>query len=228
MSLDQGGKRWPWRRSSGAHRRTSPPVPWESTRSAPVPSPVFDAAHHPRSGSMLGENLTAGSPEHLRRTADTDHTSGKRWAGRLPVCPASASLEGGFSRPALMISSFSDAEYLIRRRHHPRSCIFFKQPVLEHLFSNNLLQIKSLTAQITDFIGIGAARRITGKPTPASLHEVIGRWPPSVPAICNTRPAQYPHGGIARQYYLRCAGLPAQSGSSPLRYTVCWSPGGCL
>ena len=49
----------------------------------------------------------------------------------------------------------------------------FKQPVLEHLFGNKLLQIASLTAKITHFIGVGSTRGVASEPTFASLHEVL-------------------------------------------------------
>jgi len=69
-----------------------------------------------------------------------------------------------------MISSFSDAGYLMRCRPHSRSC-FFKQTVLEGQVGNAFLQIARLPPQVFYFItgcgtgGITASRRL-----PASMN----------------------------------------------------------
>ena len=71
-----------------------------------------------------------------------------------------------------MISSFSDAGYLIRRRPHARSC-FFEQPQLQRLFGDNLLQITGLAAQLLDFVVGGGTRRVTGQPLLAGFEELL-------------------------------------------------------
>ena len=57
-----------------------------------------------------------------------------------------------------MISTFSDAGYLIRRLPHPRSC-FFKQPQLERLFGDDLLQRRGLAQPLTS--SVVAARAVS-------------------------------------------------------------------
>ena len=47
-----------------------------------------------------------------------------------------------------MISNFSDAGYLIRRRPHPRS-FFFEQSKFQGLLSDDLFQIAGFSAQLT-------------------------------------------------------------------------------
>jgi hypothetical protein len=52
-----------------------------------------------------------------------------------------------------MISSFSDAVYLIRGRPHRLSC-FFEKTQLERLLGNHLFQITGFAAQIFHFVGV--------------------------------------------------------------------------
>ena len=59
-----------------------------------------------------------------------------------------------------MISSFSDAGYLIPRLPHPRPC-FFKMPVFQHLLGKCSLEIVGLGTQRLHFIAGGLTRRIT-------------------------------------------------------------------
>jgi len=63
----------------------------------------------------------------------------------------------------LMISSFSDVGYLIRRLTHPRSC-FSKQSDLECLFADDLLRRGGLAAQAFHLVGgcsVGSVARQT-------------------------------------------------------------------
>jgi len=85
-----------------------------------------------------------------------------------------------------MISSFSDAGYLIRGRPHPLpgsglftnhergEHAFFEQAEFERLLSHNFLQITGFTAQILYLVGACSTRRITGQPPLASFHKILG------------------------------------------------------
>src|SRR6266403_3723855 len=96
-----------------------------------------------------------------------------------------------------MISSFSDAGYLIPRLPHPRSC-FFEKTQLERLLGNNLLQLSRLTTQILDLAARGRPRRIAGKPPLAGLQELLG--PTVVKALGNPlAPAQFRNAVLAAQ-----------------------------
>jgi hypothetical protein len=60
-----------------------------------------------------------------------------------------------------MISSLSDAGYLILGRPHPLSC-FFKQTQYERLLRHDLLQVTGLLAQVFDFVSLVLSRLRSG------------------------------------------------------------------
>jgi hypothetical protein len=69
-----------------------------------------------------------------------------------------------------MISSFSDAGYLIPRRPHPRSC-FFEQAVLQRQVGHTFLQGAGLAAQILHLAAGRGAGGVTGQAAlPASMN----------------------------------------------------------
>jgi hypothetical protein len=71
-----------------------------------------------------------------------------------------------------MISSFSDAGYLIRRRPHPRRC-FFQQTVLECQVGNAFLQGTGFAAQVLHFAGGRSTGGVAGQATLAGFHELL-------------------------------------------------------
>src|SRR5687768_16317189 len=71
-----------------------------------------------------------------------------------------------------MISSFSDAGYLILRRPHLRSC-FFENPQCQRLLGDDLLEIARLLAQHLHLVAGGGARRVAGEPLLASFEEFL-------------------------------------------------------
>src|SRR5664280_2792012 len=71
-----------------------------------------------------------------------------------------------------MISSFSVAGYLMRRRPHPRSC-FFKQTVFQERLSQRFFQLPELSADILHLVRGSVAGGIAGKPLLACLEEVL-------------------------------------------------------
>jgi hypothetical protein len=71
-----------------------------------------------------------------------------------------------------MISSFSDAGYLIRRRPHPRRC-FFQQTVLECQVRNAFLQGTGFAAQVLHFAGGRSTGGVAGQATLAGFHELL-------------------------------------------------------
>jgi hypothetical protein len=74
-----------------------------------------------------------------------------------------------------MLSSFSDAGYLMPRLPHPRSC-FFEQPELQRLLDDNLLQLLRLPPQILDLAAGRGTRRVARKPSLAGFQELLS-WP---------------------------------------------------
>jgi hypothetical protein len=74
-----------------------------------------------------------------------------------------------------MLSSFSDAAYLMPRLPHPRSC-FFEQPELQRLLDDNLLQLLRLPPQILDLAAGRGTRRVARKPSLAGFQELLS-WP---------------------------------------------------
>ena len=60
-----------------------------------------------------------------------------------------------------MISSFSDAVYLIRP--HPLSCLF-KKAQFKRLLSHDFLQVAVLSAQFFDLISRGSPRFVASQP----------------------------------------------------------------
>src|SRR6185436_5331042 len=72
-----------------------------------------------------------------------------------------------------MISSFSQAGYLMRRLPHPRSCFFFEHTALEGQLGHDLLQRVGLATQILDLVRSGGPGRIARQPLLARLEEVL-------------------------------------------------------
>ena len=77
------------------------------------------------------------------------------------------------SSTSRMISSFSDAEYLIRVRPH-RPARFFEQAQFQRLFRHDLLLIAGSTAQILHLVSVCSECSIASQPLLACLHEVLG------------------------------------------------------
>jgi hypothetical protein len=73
----------------------------------------------------------------------------------------------------LMISSFSDAGYLIRRPPHPDKC-FFQQTVFERQVGNAFLERAGFAAQILHLASGCGTSSITGKSALAGFHELPG------------------------------------------------------
>ena len=72
----------------------------------------------------------------------------------------------------LMISSFSEAGYLIRRLPI-RDRAFFEQPQFEGLLGNHLLQFLRLTPKLSNLIRRGGSGGIPSKPPLAGLEEFL-------------------------------------------------------
>src|ERR1700739_4503549 len=72
-----------------------------------------------------------------------------------------------------MISTFSDAGYLMPRPPHPRSC-FFKQAVLQGEIGHHLLQGTGLTTKVLPLAGRRGAGRVARQPALAGLEELLG------------------------------------------------------
>lgn len=71
-----------------------------------------------------------------------------------------------------MISSFSEAGYLVRRSPHPRSC-FFEQAVLERQAGHRLLEGRGLRPQLLHLGRGGLAGRVPGQPLLPGLEELL-------------------------------------------------------
>ena len=71
-----------------------------------------------------------------------------------------------------MISSFSDAGYLIPRLPHPRS-YFFEQPVLQHLLGKSFLQIARLGTQR---LAGAIILEMVGLTTPKQRYPLFLKW----------------------------------------------------
>src|SRR3546814_439186 len=71
-----------------------------------------------------------------------------------------------------MISSFSDAGYLIRRRPHPQSC-FFEQTVFECQVGHAFLQSTGFAAQILNLAGGCGAGGVAGQTALTRFHELF-------------------------------------------------------
>ena len=128
---------------------------------------VEDRGHGSRraSGSTPGSAPRAGLPAPPARRSEIQ-----------PIVPA---VEGGAGRPVcssvlragrcdcstiLMISSFSDAGYLMRLRLPIRDHAFFEQAVLERQIGDALLQSGlGLTAQILHLVGGGGTGGVAGQ-----------------------------------------------------------------
>ena len=72
-----------------------------------------------------------------------------------------------------MISSLSEAGYLIPRLPHPRSC-FFEQPQVQGLLGDDFLQLPRLPLKVRDLAARRCTRRIAGKPLLTGLQELLG------------------------------------------------------
>src|SRR6056297_500251 len=71
-----------------------------------------------------------------------------------------------------MISSFSDAGYLMPRTPHPRSC-FFQQAVFQGQVGHGLLQRRRLGTQLLDLGRGRLTSRIAGQPLFARFKELL-------------------------------------------------------
>src|SRR5271154_2950053 len=71
-----------------------------------------------------------------------------------------------------MISILSDAEYLMPRLPHPRSC-FFEQSVFEGEIGDDLLQGLRLAPKILHLVRGRSARRVAGEPPFTGLKELL-------------------------------------------------------
>ena len=71
-----------------------------------------------------------------------------------------------------MISSFSDAGYLIRRRPISDHA-FFEQPKLKRLLCYNLLQVTGFAAKVFNLVACRCTRCVTGMLLLSSYHEVL-------------------------------------------------------
>src|SRR5690606_17728814 len=71
-----------------------------------------------------------------------------------------------------MISSFSEAGYLIPGLPHPRSC-FFEQAVFQGQVGHAFLESACLPAQVLDLVAGRRTHRITGQAAFAGLHELF-------------------------------------------------------
>ncbi len=122
----------------------------------------------------------------------------------------------------LMISSFSDAGYLMRRRPHPRAC-FFEQTVLKRQVGDAFLQGAGLAAQILDLVRGGRARRIARQAALARFHELLR--PDIVQALGNAfLAAQLGDTVIAAQAFQHNPDLVFRREMPPGRPAGCPSP----
>jgi len=85
-----------------------------------------------------------------------------------------------------MISSFSEAGYLMPRLPHPRSC-FFEQTQFESLLGDNFFQLQGLALEVFDLAGGCRSGRVTGQTSFAGFQELLR--PTVIQALGNTFPA---------------------------------------
>jgi hypothetical protein len=71
-----------------------------------------------------------------------------------------------------MISYFSETEYLIPRRPHPRPC-FFKQAQFQGLLGDDFLQRPGFLPKVLDLATGRSPRGIPGQPSLAGLQELL-------------------------------------------------------
>jgi hypothetical protein len=127
------------------------------------------------------------------RTRGMPSLSSVRLAGR---CDCSTSR---------MISSFSEAGYLIRRRPHPDHA-FFEQPQFQRLFGHDLFQVMGLATQMLDLVDGGRTRRVAGQPLLAGFEELLR--PVVIEALGNAfAPAQRGNAVLATQAFQHDADL---------------------
>src|SRR3712207_6097910 len=105
-----------------------------------------------------------------------------------------------------MISSFSEAGYLMPRPPQPRSC-FFEQPVLQGEVSHDLLQRAGLPAQGPDLIRGRLPSGVSRQALLAGLQELLGPAVVQVLADALT-PAQLGDAVLAAQALQHDADLP--------------------
>src|SRR5918911_575568 len=72
-----------------------------------------------------------------------------------------------------MISSFSEAGYLMRRPPQPRSCFFFEQAVLQREVGHNLLQGTGLAPQRLDLVRRGGPGGVAGQALLSRFEELL-------------------------------------------------------
>ena len=72
-----------------------------------------------------------------------------------------------------MISSFSEAGYLIRVPPIPEH-VFFEQPQFQRWLGDNFLEISGFTPKRRDVTGVRLANNVPGQALLAGFHEVLG------------------------------------------------------
>src|SRR6202035_5454184 len=90
----------------------------------------------------------------------------------IPICPSVRRTGRWDCSTSRMISSFSEAEYLMPRPPHPPSR-FFEQTVFQGQIGDNLLERGRLTSQVLDLVRSCGTSRVTGQALLASLQEVL-------------------------------------------------------
>src|SRR3954452_24546345 len=90
----------------------------------------------------------------------------------MPTCVSVRRTGSGDVSTVPMISSFSDAGYLMPRPPH-RDHAFFEQAVLQRRLGECLLELTRLDAQRLHLVRGGIARRVAGEPTLAGFQEFL-------------------------------------------------------
>ena len=78
-------------------------------------------------GSRRAWAWETGPAAQLPHAGGSDHTSGRMWCGGCPAWPTSGVPTDGDPSTSLMISSFSEAGYLIRGRPHRLYMLFLRR-----------------------------------------------------------------------------------------------------
>lgn len=111
----------------------------------------------------------------------------------MPTC-SSVRFNGRFDCSTnRMISSFSDAVYLIYHLLHPRSC-FLGKTVLQHLFCWRLFELATFRPEGLDLMCIGFALCVSRQAILAGFHEVLR--PSTIEVLVDTFP-ETQFGGAA-------------------------------
>jgi hypothetical protein len=71
-----------------------------------------------------------------------------------------------------MISTLSDAEYLMKRSPHPRDA-FFEQAVLDQNLSQRLLELPGFSLELFDFVRGCLTRRVASQSLLAGLQKLL-------------------------------------------------------